>query len=311
MTKISAIIPVYNTELYLGECIESILNQTLGDFELILVNDGSTDNSLNIVNSYARNDGRIKVVDLKTNVGVGEARNKGIDCAVGEFITFIDSDDLIKNYMFEKMYTHANKTNSDIVLCDTGTLSSDGRQKSVWYKYIDGKATLENVYRNTQPTARIVSKKLIDKLNFRFLSGMGEGIYFELMMGANHISTITEKMYIYRSREGSLSTTPNASNNYKSMLNNKILRDRNSEYKEYFSFKMIEDLLQMIASSVKSSDKLSYIKARNELKKLNYKKNKYLSTFYKKEYSIHKYLVKVHILPLNYQIAKIIHKITS
>lgn len=311
MIKISAIIPVYNTELYLSECIESILNQTLDDFELILVNDGSTDNSLSIINRYANMDNRIKVVDLKMNVGVGEARNRGINCATGEFIIFIDSDDLIKNYMFEKMYIHAKKTNAEIVLCDTGTLSSDGCQKSVWYKYIDGRATLENVYRNTQPTARIASKRLIDKLNFRFLSGMGEGIYFELMMGANYISTIPEKMYIYRSREGSLSTTPNPNNNYNSMINNKILRDRNIEYKEYFSFKMIEDLLQMIVSSVKNSDELSYTQAKNELKKLNYTKNKYLSTFYRREYSIHKYLVKVYILPLNYQIAKIIYKITS
>lgn len=311
LPKVSIIIPVYNTEQYIGECIESILKQTLTDFELILVDDCSTDNSLTILKSYANNDPRITLVESSVNTGVGEARNKGIELATGEYIAFVDSDDFVKEDMFEKLYTQAIKDQADLVLCDTGTFSSDGREKSVWYKAIYGKAELKDIFHNTQPTARIVSRELIDRIQFRFLEGMGEGIYFELMVHARHITTVPEKLYIYRSREGSLSTTPNPQNNWKSMENNRIMGERNPAYKDYFTFKMIEDLLQMIANAVKANDKLAYQTARKELRNLHYTKNSYLETLYKKELPLHRYLIKVYVLPTSYAIGRFLTSILS
>ena len=92
--KISVIVPVYNAEKYLSDCIDSILNQTLKEIELILINDGSTDNSLQICREKASKDSRVKIINKK-NEGQGYARNIGIDRAKGEFITFVDSDDYI------------------------------------------------------------------------------------------------------------------------------------------------------------------------------------------------------------------------
>ncbi|HFU4376843.1 TPA: glycosyltransferase family 2 protein [Streptococcus suis] len=311
MPKVSIIIPVYNTEQYIGECIESILKQTLTDIELILIDDCSTDHSLTVLKSYADKDQRIRLVESAVNTGVGEARNKGIELATGEYIAFVDSDDFVKEDMFEKLYAQAIKNQADLVLCDTGTFSSDGRAKSVWYKAIYGKAELKDIFHNTQPTARIVSRKLIDRIQFRFLEGMGEGIYFELMIHARHITTVPEKLYIYRSREGSLSTTPNPQNNWKSMENNRIMGERNPDYKDYFNFKMIEDLLQMVANAVKANDKLAYQTARKELYSLKYQKNPYLASLYKKELPLHRYFIKVYLLPINYSVGRFLSFILS
>ncbi|HFI0174358.1 TPA: glycosyltransferase family 2 protein [Streptococcus suis] len=311
MPKVSIIVPVYNTEKYIGKCIESILNQSLTDIELILVNDCSTDQSFSIMKKYEQEDSRIQLIDSPTNTGVGEARNKGIERASGQFISFVDSDDFLQKDMFEKLYQQALIDQADLVLCDTGTYSSDGKEKSVWYKPIYGKAELKDIFHNTQPTARMVSKKLIEKINFRFLPGMGEGIYFELMINAEHITTVPEKLYIYRSREGSLSTTPTPENNRKSMENNRIMGERNPDFKDYFHFKMIEDLLQMIANAVKIGDKSAYRYAKKHLDSLHYLSNPFVKTFYKDSLPFHRYFIKVYILPSHYTIGRLLSSILS
>lgn len=115
--SISIIIPVYNVEKYLCECIDSVLNQTFKDFELILVDDGSTDKSGIICDEYKLKDNRIKVIHQK-NSGVSVARNTGISNAKNEYITFIDSDDYIDQTMYEKMSLILEKYKCDVVLCD-------------------------------------------------------------------------------------------------------------------------------------------------------------------------------------------------
>ena len=94
MAKVSIIIPVYNVESYLRRCLDSVVNQTLKDIEIILVNDGSTDGSLAICEEYAKNDDRIKIITRK-NGGLSAARNTGLDNATSEYIGFIDSDDWV------------------------------------------------------------------------------------------------------------------------------------------------------------------------------------------------------------------------
>ena len=113
--KVSVIVPIYNVEKYLSTCIDSIQNQSLQDIEIILVNDGSPDNSGVIADEYAKHDKRIKVIH-KINGGLSSARNAGIQIAQGEYLSFIDSDDWIEKEMMEKMYLEAKKHNSDVVI---------------------------------------------------------------------------------------------------------------------------------------------------------------------------------------------------
>ncbi len=126
MKKLSLIIPIYNAGEYLHKCILSVLSQTYTDFDLILVNDGSTDDSGMICDEYASKDSRVKVIH-KENEGVSIARNVGIKAATGKYIGFIDSDDWIEPNMYECLLSEAERTDADIVMCDATTVYSDGR----------------------------------------------------------------------------------------------------------------------------------------------------------------------------------------
>lgn len=117
MIKVSVIISAYNMEQYIARCIESICDQTLKEIEIIVVNDGSNDNTLNIVEQLYKTDSRIKIVN-KENGGISSARNYGLDYANGKYVLFIDADDWIDRYTCENMYNYAIKNDCDIVMCN-------------------------------------------------------------------------------------------------------------------------------------------------------------------------------------------------
>lgn len=116
MPKISVLIPVYNVEKYLPQCLDSIISQTFTDFECICVNDGSTDNSLSVLQEYANKDSRIKIIN-QTNSGASIARNKALKQSTGQYIALVDSDDFISKDYLEKLLAVSEKENSDIVYC--------------------------------------------------------------------------------------------------------------------------------------------------------------------------------------------------
>ena len=117
MPKISVIVPVYNAERYLRECLDSLLNQTLNDIEIICINDGSTDSSPRILEEYVARDSRIKVIN-KENSGYGASMNIGLAAAEGEYIGIVESDDFVKTTMYEELYNLAVKNNADVVKSD-------------------------------------------------------------------------------------------------------------------------------------------------------------------------------------------------
>lgn len=117
MDKISVIVPVYNVKEYLKECIDSILSQTYRNMEIILVDDGSTDGSGDICDEYAQDNEMIKVIH-KENGGLSSARNKGLESITGEYIGFVDSDDVLSIHMYSELYTNMKKYNAEIVICN-------------------------------------------------------------------------------------------------------------------------------------------------------------------------------------------------
>ena len=129
MAAISIIIPVYNVENYIGRCVESIQNQTFADWELILVDDCSLDNSLNIIRAFAEKDHRIIVQHLETNHGPLIARRLGDSIATGSYITYCDGDDLLPPNALQQLYGEANKTGADIVSGDILYITIDGDQR--------------------------------------------------------------------------------------------------------------------------------------------------------------------------------------
>ena len=143
MPKVSVIIPVYNVEKYLRECLNSVINQTLKDIEIILVDDGSTDSSLSICQEYAKKDDRI-IVLTQQNQGAAVARNNGIKIAKGEYLSILDSDDYFDLSMLEKLYNKAVKDDLDITICRAQALNDldkkiSDMQYSVKEKYLPNK----------------------------------------------------------------------------------------------------------------------------------------------------------------------------
>ncbi len=140
--KVSIIVPVYNAEDYLRGCIASICAQTLKDWELILINDGSKDHSGAICDEFAEKDPRIRVIH-KENGGVSKARNTGLAQARGEYIGFVDADDTVVPEMFERLYHVARQEDADIVMCDAVTVYADGTQEPDTISQLPQSATLK------------------------------------------------------------------------------------------------------------------------------------------------------------------------
>jgi glycosyltransferase involved in cell wall biosynthesis len=127
MPKLSIVIPVYNVEDYIEKCLDSIRGQTFTDFEVICVDDGSTDYSGMLCNRYRRIDKRFKVIHQE-NAGVSSARNRGIDEASGEWLTFVDPDDWINNEFYERLFEAQQKFDADVVHCRTCFVTQNGKR---------------------------------------------------------------------------------------------------------------------------------------------------------------------------------------
>lgn len=216
----SIIIPVYDVERYLSECIESILNQSFTDYEIILIDDGSTDNSLEICRYYEKKDERIKAL-TKPNAGLSHTRNLGLDFAKGEYIFFLDSDDHLEKQgtCLGEIHVHLSESGADIFMFDLVRFNVDEndkyclcdnflREKLV---FIDG---IEEVFNNNKYTTsacnKIIKKSLIDSKGLRFLEGvLSEDISWcaELLKYSFSMQYTNMEIYFYRqNRSGSIMT---------------------------------------------------------------------------------------------------------
>lgn len=141
MQKVSVIVPVYNVEPYLEKCLESLINQTLEEIEVIVVDDGSTDGSAGIIEEFAKKSSKIRSL-TKVNGGLSDARNYGMKYAAGEYIGFIDSDDFVDLEMYEKLYEKAKEEDSDIVECNLHHTFADYEDTEIGEKITDKKKML-------------------------------------------------------------------------------------------------------------------------------------------------------------------------
>lgn len=307
MATITVCVPVYNSSIYLKDCLESIRNQTFTDLEIICVDDGSTDNSLEILKEYERMDSRIQLIVQERNMGVGAARNIAIDRASGKFMSFIDSDDFIEPEMFEELYNKAIEKDAEIAICDVNLYTDGGRlNKRKWFTPIEGKATPETLYKNTQPTNKIASLDLIRREGFYFLEGNSDGVYVDLMVAAKNITSVHKPFYNYRIRANSLSSEFRVKNIQESVASCKLLLSNCKAFKEYYEFKLIEALLQLLMVSVKENNYETYKQARKDLLDLRFKKNTYLYSLLQNEHSTPVFWAMINILPRNYYVSSIL-----
>ena len=209
MPRISVIVPIYNVEKYLCECLDSILSQTFKDFEVLLIDDGSTDNSPKIVDDYSEKDNRI-IVYHRVNGGYGSACNFGLDSAKGEYISIIEPDDFIDKNMFEDLYNNAVKNNSDVVKSAFYTNLDTIKKKELKETKWDIK---ENVFTikehpellSSHPSiwSAIYNREFLNRNNIRFVEAKGAGwtdnlFQIQTMCLASAVSYVDKAYYYWR-----------------------------------------------------------------------------------------------------------------
>lgn len=268
MPKVSIIVPIYNVEQYLNKCIDSLLNQTLQDIEIILVDDGSTDNSGEIAKNFAeKNPNKIKYY-RKENGGLSDARNYGIPYATGEYIAFLDSDDYIEKNAYEEMYNKAIEENSDYVECDF-IWEYPNKSKIDKQEYYFGK---KEMMKNVRVVAwnKLIKRELITTNNIFFPKGLRyEDVEFtyKLIPYLDRTSYVSKPFIHYIQRENSIANKQNERNiEIFTVLDNVI-----QYYKENKLYNEYEEELEYIytryslCSSLKRICKIPDVETRDKL----------------------------------------------
>lgn len=291
--KISVIVPVYNTSKYLSNCLDSLVNQTLSDIEIIIINDGSTDNSIDIINEYKNKYNNIVVIDKK-NSGVSTARNSGIKIAKGKYIGFVDSDDYVDINMYEKLYNASIIGDYDIVVCDLFTVNNNRKKRmtsGLRVNLNNKNSVRENMNSINATLCNKIYKTNIIKNNLFTENMEYEDVEFlyKLLPKIGNIGIVNEPLYFYNKRDDS--TTHTYSEKWYKLLDNldliiKYYKDNNlyNEYKKELEYMYIKYTFGTFLKKIsKCNDieifKKGYLTAMNKVKERypNYKSNMYLS----------------------------------
>lgn len=209
MVKVSVILPVYNGEEFIESCIKNILNQTLKEIELIVVNDGSKDNTLNICKKYADFDSRVVLINQE-NQGVSSARNKGIEISNGDYLCFIDCDDRIENDYLEKLYNIANEKSVQVVCCDIECIDSNDKfisKKTMQSGYYSKEIALKKLFEfndlNWGPCGKLFKSDLVkNKVDFPSLNVYEDLVFvYNCIFNTEQIFYTDKSTYYYIHRE--------------------------------------------------------------------------------------------------------------
>ncbi|MDU5109592.1 MAG: glycosyltransferase, partial [Clostridium sp.] len=288
--KVSIVVPVYNVEKYIRKCLESLVNQTLEDIEIIVVNDGSTDNSQKIIDQYVSKFPHLVKSFIKKNGGLSDARNYGLSYCNGEYIGFVDSDDYIDINMYEKMYSKAKNENSDIVVCDYYKVYNRKMKLVKAKKYVDKK----DMFIDTLAAAwnKIYRREMLMKSGVIFPKGLiyeDTEFFCKLIPYINVASYVSQPFVYYIQRGGSIANTQGEKNAqiFKILENIVNYYKKNELLQEYYSELEYLYIRIMLGSSMERICRIKDKKIRNELLKKTcelicksfptWKKNSYLN----------------------------------
>lgn len=287
--KVSIIIAAYNIEKYIYKCIESIKNQTMKEIEIIVVNDGSDDDTLNIIKSLAIHDKRIKIIDKK-NGGLIEARKSGLNIAKGEYVLFVDGDDWLELDALEKLYKNAIENNLDILIYNA-YLSYDNRKEkfNVFSKDLSGDILKDLLLCEISPCiwSKLIKLEYIKNNNIEFVSNIS---YAEdlattasLFMHNPNIGYINDHLYNYYQRENSITKiiTDKVLEIYEAMKFIKRKMQENMLYNEYrlqYEYLVYMHIMdkQLLSECYKCKSLGRRLHKQYKCNKINIRKNKYI-----------------------------------
>jgi len=209
---ISIIIPVYNVEPFLRECLDSVVNQTLRTIEIICVNDCSSDRSLGILQEYADKDKRIKVIEKKINEGLSKTRNMGISIATGKYLLFVDSDDYVDNDLCRKAFECAEKNHAELVIYDFAVFHGtqdleENRKKISALNHLDPSDRVALLKSPAFAWTKLIRTDFAHKLDLKFPPGLTYEdlpVHWQLMTLATKIAVLPERLCFYRQRNSSI-----------------------------------------------------------------------------------------------------------
>lgn len=303
--KLSIIVPVYGVEKYIDKCLNSLVKQSLKEIEIIVVNDGTKDNSQKIIDKYVKKyPDKIKSY-IKENGGQGSARNYGLKKTTGEYIGYVDSDDFVEKDMYKKLYNKAKENNYDIVVCGNYNVSEDYQNKNIDAFINNYNTDLENIFFGKMAVWNKIYKRDIlikNKLEFK------EKVWYEdlaftlkAIMNSNTFAFIDEPLYDYLIREGSTMNNSNVQRNLEILdafddILSYIKHNKKEEYFDKVEFLAIDHIyISAIVRILKAN-------ADNKIKKEtvnelicymnknfpNYKNNKYINTLSRNRKIIYK-----------------------
>ena len=275
MPKVSVIVPIYNVERFVKRCLDSLVNQTLQEIQIILVNDGSTDESGNIAKEYASKHSNKIIYLEKENGGLSDARNFGMRYAEGEYIAFLDSDDYVENTMYEEMYNKALQENSDYVECDFLWEYPNKVKKDKRIPYSNKKEMLTNV--RVVAWNKLIKREILEKNNISFPKGLRyEDIEFtyKLIPYLNKVSYVDKEFVHYVQRNNSIANVQNERTAEVFTIFDNIIKYYQEkgfyeEYKEELEYSYSRILL---CSSLKRICKIKDSKTRKKLIKETFEK---------------------------------------
>lgn len=286
MVKISVLIPVYNAKDFLYDSIPSLLNQTFTDIELICVNDGSKDNSLEILNKFSKEDNRVKVID-KENGGCGSARNMALSEANGEYVYFFDPDDKLEENALELAYESAVNNDSDLVIFKANSFDKNGMiNKTIFFNYTDikkedyGNVPSEIIKpyalkRGYAPWSKLYKKEFLDAYDdFKFDLGLAfDDVPFHVksILRSKNVSYINKVLYHYRV-DNANSVNSTSSNGYDIFKIMDIVEDilKQENYfddlkKDFYKFKVSHILIYIISTGSEEYFKMT----KDEFSRIN------------------------------------------
>lgn len=288
MIKVSIIVPAYNVEQYIERCLDTLINQTLQEIEIIVVNDGSTDTTKEKIEKYCVEYPEKVIYLEKENGGLSDARNFGIPHAKGEYIGFVDSDDYVEKEMFEEMYKTAKEENSDMVECDFIWEYPNKQKVDTGKIYQSKKEAL--LYARVVAWNKIIKREIIEKQKIEFPKGLryeDVEFFYKILPALDKISFVKKPFVHYIQRENSIANTQNERvkeifNIWDNVIEFYKKANLYDEYKEELEYTCARYLL---CSSLLRIVKVDNKQKRKELEKRtyeelnnkfpNWKKNKY------------------------------------
>lgn len=311
--KISVIVPVYNASTYLKQCLESLVNQTMKGLEIIVIDDGSTDDSGRIADSFAAQHSNFRVYH-QSNRGIGATRGIALQYVTGDYVGWVDSDVFVGPDMYSRLYDAAHQNNADVMSFDYSFYPEKIGIKEKWFKMYQGQVDWNFIESNTQCWNKIVRREMLMELDMEHWYPLaGDGAYLLTLLKAKKIITLPDSLYWYRVGHASRSSSFGKTKMFIESIEGTSMQMKAAQanglcdgLEDYFTYRVIYATLLAMVVSARNGDKDAYLQCRKSLQEMQWKKNPYTKKILACNHGKLKTMVLMHMIPISYPVAHLV-----